>query len=115
MMSETIFSKIIRKEIPAKVVYEDDQCLAFYDVAPQAPVHVLVIPKKPIESLEQLTAEDAPLMGHLWQVIQRVARQERVAESGYRVVVNCGQQGGQSVDHLHFHILGGRDMAWPPG
>ncbi|MEZ6078187.1 MAG: histidine triad nucleotide-binding protein [Pirellulaceae bacterium] len=114
-MSETIFSKIIRKEIPAKVVYEDDQCLAFYDVAPQAPVHVLVIPKKPIESLEQLTAEDAPLMGHLWQVIQRVARQERVAESGYSVVVNCGQQGGQSVDHLHFHILGGRDMAWPPG
>lgn len=114
-MSETIFLKIIRKEIPAKVVYEDDQCLAFYDVAPQAPVHVLVIPKKPIESLEQLTAEDAPLMGHLWQVIQRVARQERVAESGYRVVVNCGQQGGQSVDHLHFHILGGRDMAWPPG
>ncbi|MCC7338842.1 MAG: histidine triad nucleotide-binding protein [Pirellulaceae bacterium] len=115
MMSETIFSKIIRKEIPAKVVYEDDQCLAFYDVAPQAPVHVLVIPKKPIESLEQLTAEDAPLMGHLWQVIQRVARQERVAESGYRVVVNCGHQGGQSVDHLHFHILGGRDLAWPPG
>jgi histidine triad (HIT) family protein len=114
-MSETIFSKIIRKEIPAKVVYEDDQCLAFYDVAPQAPVHVLVIPKKPIESLEQLTAEDAPLMGHLWQVIQRVARQERVAESGYRVVVNCGHQGGQSVDHLHFHILGGRDLAWPPG
>lgn len=114
-MSETIFSKIIRKEIPAKVVYEDEQCLAFYDVAPQAPVHVLVIPKKPIESLEQLTAEDAPLMGHLWQVIQRVARQEQVAESGYRVVVNCGQQGGQSVDHLHFHILGGRDLTWPPG
>lgn len=114
-MSETIFSKIIRKEIPAKVVYEDEQCLAFYDVAPQAPVHVLVIPKKPIESLEQLTAEDAPLLGHLWQVIQRVARQEQVAESGYRVVVNCGEQGGQSVDHLHFHILGGRDLAWPPG
>lgn len=114
-MSETIFSKIIRKEIPAKVVYEDEQCLAFYDVAPQAPVHVLVIPKKPIESLEQLTAEDAPLLGHLWQVIQRVARQEQVAESGYRVVVNCGEQGGQSVDHLHFHVLGGRDLAWPPG
>ncbi len=114
-MAETIFSKIIRKEIPAKVVYEDDLCLAFYDVAPQAPVHVLVIPKKPVESLEQLTIEDAPLLGHLWQVIQRVARQERVAESGYRVVVNCGKQGGQSVDHLHFHILGGRDLAWPPG
>ncbi len=114
-MPETIFSKIIRKEIPAQVVYEDEQCLAFHDVAPQAPVHVLVIPKKPIESLEQLTAEDAPLVGHLWQVIQRVARQERIAESGYRVVVNCGAQGGQTVDHLHFHILGGRDMNWPPG
>lgn len=114
-MAETIFSKIIRKEIPAKVVYEDELCLAFYDVAPQAPVHVLVIPKKPIESLEQMAPEDAPLLGHLWQVIQRVARQEQVAESGYRVVVNCGQQGGQSVDHLHFHILGGRDLAWPPG
>ena len=73
------------------------------------------IPKKPIESLEQLSAEDAPLLGHLWLVIQQLARQLEVAESGYRVVVNCGRQGGQSVDHLHFHILGGRDLAWPPG
>ncbi|MEO8269464.1 MAG: histidine triad nucleotide-binding protein [Aureliella sp.] len=114
-MAETIFSKILRKEIPAKVVYEDELCLAFHDVSPQAPVHILVIPKKPIESLEQLTAEDAPLLGHLWQVIQQIARQEQVSESGYRVVVNCGKQGGQSVDHLHFHILGGRNLAWPPG
>lgn len=114
-MAETIFSKIIRKEIPAKIVHEDDMCLAFHDVSPQAPVHVLVIPKKPIESLEQLTTADAPLMGHLWMVIQQVARQTQVADSGYRVVVNCGRQGGQSVDHLHFHILGGRDLSWPPG
>lgn len=114
-MAETIFSRIIRKEIPVKLVFEDELCLAFHDVAPQAPVHVLVIPKKPIESLEQLSAEDAPLLGHLWLVIQQVARQLQVAESGYRVVVNCGRQGGQSVDHLHFHILGGRDLTWPPG
>lgn len=114
-MPETIFSKIIRKEIPAKIVHEDGLCLAFHDVSPQAPVHVLVIPKKPIASLEQLTAEDAPLLGHLWMVIQNIARDLQVAESGYRVVVNCGANGGQSVDHLHFHILGGRSLNWPPG
>lgn len=114
-MAETIFSKIIRREIPAKVVHEDEQCLAFHDVQPQAPVHVLVIPKKPIVSLEQLAAEDAPLLGHLWMVIPQLARELGLADSGYRVVVNCGQQGGQSVDHLHFHILGGRNMTWPPG
>lgn len=114
-MSDTIFSKIIRKEIPAKIVHEDDLCLAFHDVSPQAPVHVLVIPKQPIVSLEQLTAEDAPLLGHLWLVIRQLARDLGVADGGYRVVVNCGQDGGQSVDHLHFHILGGRRLAWPPG
>ncbi len=114
-MPETIFSKIIRKEIPAKIVWEDELCLAFHDVSPQAPVHVLVIPKKPILSLEQLAAEDAPLLGHLWLTIQQVARQLQISDSGYRVVVNCGKDGGQSVDHLHFHILGGRSLAWPPG
>ncbi len=114
-MGDTIFGKIIRKEIPAKIVYEDESCLAFHDVSPQAPVHVLVIPKKPIVSLEQLEDEDAPLLGHLWLTIQKVARQLELAESGYRVVVNCGRDGGQSVDHLHFHILGGRGLKWPPG
>lgn len=114
-MGDTIFGKIIRKEIPAKIVYEDESCLAFHDVSPQAPVHVLVIPKKPIVSLEQLEDEDAPLLGHLWLTIQKVARQLELAESGYRVVVNCGRDGGQSVDHLHFHILGGRTLKWPPG
>ncbi|MCA9133771.1 MAG: histidine triad nucleotide-binding protein [Planctomycetales bacterium] len=114
-MSETVFAKIIRKELPAKIVHEDDLCLAFHDVSPQAPVHVLVIPKKPIASLEQLAAEDAVLLGHLWLVIPRVARQLGIAENGYRVVVNCGQDGGQAVDHLHFHILGGRGLKWPPG
>jgi histidine triad (HIT) family protein len=114
-MAETIFSKIIRKEIPANIVHEDDLCLAFHDVSPQAPVHVLVIPKKPVASLEDLTAEDGPLVGHLWLVIQQLARDLQIASSGYRVVVNCGKDGGQSVDHLHFHILGGRSLSWPPG
>jgi histidine triad (HIT) family protein len=114
-MAETIFSKIIRKEIPANIVHEDDLCLAFHDVSPQAPVHVLVIPKKPLVSLEDLSAEDAPLLGHLWLVIQQLARDLQLSASGYRVVVNCGKDGGQSVDHLHFHILGGRSLSWPPG
>lgn len=114
-MADTIFGKIIRKEIPAKIIHEDDLCLAFHDVSPQAPVHILVIPKKPIVSIEQLAAEDASLLGHLWLTIQQIARQMNLAEAGYRVVVNCGRDGGQSVDHLHFHILGGRPMKWPPG
>lgn len=114
-MAETIFSKIIRKEIPAKIVHEDEHCLAFHDVSPQAPTHVLVIPKKPIESLEQLAAEDAALLSHLWLTIPQVARELGLASGGYRVVVNCGRDGGQSVDHLHFHILGGRPLKWPPG
>ena len=114
-MPETIFSKIIRKEIPANIVHEDDLCLAFHDVSPQAPTHVLVIPKKPIVSLEELEDEDAALLGHLWLTIKQVARKLELAEGGYRVVVNCGRNGGQSVDHLHYHILGGRPLTWPPG
>ncbi|MEM9187392.1 MAG: histidine triad nucleotide-binding protein [Planctomycetota bacterium] len=111
----TIFAKIIAGEIPADIVHEDDHCLAFRDVAPQAPVHVLVIPKKPIPSIEALADDDAPLLGHLWMTIRDVARQEGLAHGGYRVVVNCGADGGQTVDHLHFHVLGGRPLAWPPG
>ena len=114
-MAETVFAKIIRKEIPASIVHEDEHCLAFHDVSPQAPTHVLVIPKKEIESLEQLTAEDAALLGHIWVVIPHIARQLGLATDGYRVVVNCGRHGGQSVDHLHYHILGGRPLTWPPG
>ena len=113
-MATTIFQKIIDREIPADIVYEDDQCLAFRDVAPQAPTHVLVIPKKPIASIDQIAEEDAPLLGHLWQVIRKLAGELQLTE-GYRVVVNCGVEGGQTVDHLHFHILGGRAMDWPPG
>jgi histidine triad (HIT) family protein len=112
--TRTIFKKIIDGDIPAKLIYEDDQCLAFHDVAPQAPVHVLVIPRKEIRSINDLENEDAAVMGHLMLVIQRVARDLGLAD-GYRVVTNCGADGGQSVDHLHFHLLGGRALGWPPG
>lgn len=114
-MADTIFSKIIRKEIPANIVHEDEHCLAFHDVSPQAPTHVLVIPKKPIVNVEDIAPEDAELVGHLWLTIQKVARELGLADDGYRVVVNCGKNGGQSVDHLHYHILGGRALSWPPG
>lgn len=111
----TLFEKIIAREIPADIVYEDDQCLAFRDIEPQAPVHVLVIPKKPITSVDNIADEDAALFGHLWIKIRDIARSEGLAEGGYRVVVNCGKDGGQAVDHLHYHLLGGRKMEWPPG
>jgi len=113
-MADTLFQKIIDRKIPADIVYEDDQCLAFRDVAPQAPTHVLVIPKKPVASIDQLEDEDAALLGHLWLVIRNLASELQLAE-GYRVVVNCGSDGGQTVDHLHFHLLGGRELTWPPG
>lgn len=113
-MSKTIFAKIIDREIPAKIVYEDDQCLAFHDIAPQAPVHVLVIPKRPIPSLAVAQAGDTSLLGHLCWVAKELAVRLQL-DRGYRVVVNCGPDGGQSVDHLHLHLLGGRQMTWPPG
>ncbi len=114
-MPETIFSRIVRKEIPAKIVYEDDVSLAFHDLNGQAPIHVLVIPKRQIDSLEVATVDDAHLLGHLQIVIQKVARMLEIHESGYRVVMNCGRDGGQSVGHIHYHVLGGRPLAWPPG
>jgi histidine triad (HIT) family protein len=113
-MADTIFGKIIRGEVPARIVHDDDRCLAFHDVAPQAPVHVLVIPKQPIPSLAAATAADAGLLGHLVVVATELARTLGLAD-GYRLVVNCGADGGQSVDHLHVHLLGGRQLSWPPG
>ncbi|MCB0393216.1 MAG: histidine triad nucleotide-binding protein [Bdellovibrionales bacterium] len=110
----TIFKKIIDKEIPAKIVFEDEHCLAFHDVSPQAPVHILVIPKKEIESLNSVERSEQNLLGHILVQIPNIA-QKAGLNSGYRVVTNIGEQGGQSVFHLHFHILGGRDMLWPPG
>ena len=111
----TIFTKIINREIPAKIVYEDDHCLAFEDVDPKAPTHVLVIPKREVASLAALAADDEALLGHIMLAISRIACELGVAESGYRVVANTGPDGGQSVDHLHFHLLAGRKLTWPPG
>ncbi|MEB3147355.1 MAG: histidine triad nucleotide-binding protein [Cylindrospermopsis raciborskii 1523720] len=112
--SETIFSKIIRKEIPAEIVYEDDLTLAFKDINPQAPVHILVIPKKPIPTLADAESHDHALMGHLLLTVKRVAERAGL-NNGYRVVINSGEDGGQTVNHLHLHIFGGRQMNWPPG
>jgi histidine triad (HIT) family protein len=114
-MSKTIFKRIIDREIPAKIVHEDDLCLAFEDIHPVAPVHVLVIPKKEIASLDDLTEADAALAGHLLLTIRAIARKLGLEEGGYRVVTNCGPDAGQEVPHLHFHLLGGRAMSWPPG
>jgi histidine triad (HIT) family protein len=114
-MAKTIFARIIAREIPADIVYEDDKCLAFRDVSPKAPTHVLIIPKKEIANIEGLADDDAALVGHIWVVIRNLARQLGVSESGYRVVVNCGPDGGQTADHLHFHLLAGRQLEWPPG
>ncbi|MEL7076917.1 MAG: histidine triad nucleotide-binding protein [Cyanobacteria bacterium J06648_1] len=113
-MTDTIFGKIIRREIPADIVYEDDQALAFRDVNPQAPTHILVIPKKTIPRLSEATLADTALMGHLLMTVKKVAEQENLS-NGYRVVINNGADGGQTVDHLHLHILGDRSMTWPPG
>ena len=113
-MSDTIFSKIIRREIPAEIIYEDDLALAFKDISPQAPVHFLVIPKKPLPQLSATESEDHALLGHLLLTAKRVAEQVGLG-NGYRVVINNGDDGGQTVDHLHLHILGGRQMRWPPG
>ncbi|MDO4585877.1 MAG: histidine triad nucleotide-binding protein [Planctomycetia bacterium] len=115
MSEKTIFKKIIDKEIPAKIVYEDDLCLAFHDVNPQAPVHVLLIPKKEISSTSDIAPVDEPLIGHLFGVIRSLAEQLGIAADGYRVVSNCGLNACQTVPHLHFHILGGRGFGWPPG
>lgn len=112
--TETIFSKIIRREIPADIVYEDDLAIAFKDVHPQAPVHILVIPKEPIAQLADAESKDHALMGHLLLTVKRVAQQLGL-NNGYRVVINTGADGGQTVNHLHLHILGGRQMRWPPG
>jgi histidine triad (HIT) family protein len=110
----TIFQKIINREIPAKIVHEDHLCLAFHDVNPQAPIHVLLIPKKPLISLNDLTADDSTLAAHLLQMIPQIA-QKLDLKNGYRTVINTGEHGGQSVFHLHIHILAGRHLAWPPG
>ena len=114
MPAKTIFKRIIDKEIPAKILYEDDLCLAFADLNPQAPTHVLVIPKKEVKSVADLENDDQALVGHLLLVCRNLARQFGLGK-GYRIVTNIGPDAGQSVDHLHLHLLGGRLMNWPPG
>jgi len=111
----TVFKKIIDRQIPADIVYEDDLCLAFRDINPQAPTHILVIPKQEIPSLSQASPNDHKLLGHLLLKAAEVARMEGLEFDGYRVVVNNGRDGGQAVDHLHLHVLGGRKLNWPPG
>jgi len=110
----TVFSRIIKRESPARIVYEDELCLAFHDIRPQAPTHVLVIPKKEIAKLDDATDEDERLLGHLMLTANRIAR-ELGLDDGFRVVVNNGRAAGQTVFHLHLHILGGRRFSWPPG
>ena len=110
----TIFKKIIDKEIPADIVYEDDLCMAFKDVAPQAPVHILVIPKKEIVSLAEADDDDAAVLGHLLVTVKKIAAEQGL-DSGYRTIINTGEGGGQTVFHLHVHLMGGRNLRWPPG
>ena len=114
-MAETLFSKIVRREIPAEIVYENDEVLAFRDLNPQAPVHVLFIPKKTLATLNDATLADADLLGKLLLAAADYARQQGFAEQGYRTVVNCNADGGQTVFHLHVHLLAGRRLHWPPG
>lgn len=114
-MEKTLFQKIADKEIPAAIIYEDELCVAFRDIAPAAPVHVLLIPRKPIPSIADATAEDAALLAHLMLKVGDIARAEGLAEGGFRTVLNTGVDGGQTVPHLHIHIIGGRSLQWPPG
>ncbi|MCB0164647.1 MAG: HIT domain-containing protein [Anaerolineae bacterium] len=110
MAEETIFSKIIRKEIPAEIVYQDELATAFRDINPQAPTHILIVPNKLIPTVDDVTPEDEPLLGHLFVVAAKIARDEGIAEDGYRLIVNCRSHGGQEVFHLHLHLLGGRRL-----
>jgi histidine triad (HIT) family protein len=114
-MVDTLFGKIARGEMPADIVYEDEDVLAFRDVAPQAPIHILVIPRKPIPTINDLQPGDAELVGKLYLAAKEIAEDEGIAEAGYRTVMNCNAGAGQSVYHIHLHLLGGRPMHWPPG
>jgi len=110
-----IFCKIVNKEIASNIVYEDEKVVAFHDINPQAPYHILVVPKKHISTLLEVTEEDKELIGHIYLVINKIAKDIGFDERGYRVVVNCKEEAGQTIFHLHFHILAGRTMGWPPG
>jgi histidine triad (HIT) family protein len=115
MSAKTLFEKICDKEIPATILHEDELCIAFRDISPQAPRHILIIPRKPIPRIGLAVVEDQSLLGHLLLTAAQVARSEGIAESGYRLVINNGPDGGEAVPHLHVHLLGGRQLVWPPG
>ena len=114
-MEDCIFCKIANKEINSEILYEDEFVVAFKDLEPQAPVHILIVPKKHIASLNDLTADDAELLARIVLAAQKLAKDNGIAERGYRLVNNCGVEGGQTIGHLHFHLLGGREMLWPAG
>ena len=114
-MEECIFCKIVKREMAATIVYEDDISLAFRDISPKAPTHILVIPKKHIPTMVEVKEEDNSLLGHLIHIARRIAGKEGISEKGFRLVINCGLESGQSVWHIHIHLLGGRKMTWPPG
>ena len=114
-MEKTLLQKIADKEIPAQIVYEDEFCVAFRDISPAAPVHILLVPRKPIPSIAAATTEDAQLLAHLMLKVRDIATAEGISEKGFRTVLNTGVDGGQTVPHLHIHIIGGRRMQWPPG
>lgn len=114
MAEKTLFQRIADREIPANLVYEDERCIAFRDIDPKAPTHILIVPRKPIPTLNDLTEADEGLVGHLFLVAKELAEREGL-KNGYRTVINCGPEAGQSVYHIHLHLLGGRGMAWPPG
>jgi histidine triad (HIT) family protein len=114
-MADNIFAKIIRKEIPAKIVFEDDRALAFRDIDAKAPVHILIVPKKDVARISEAVVADEPLLGHLLTVAAEIARKEGIDGTGYRIVINKGAHAGETVPHLHVHLLGGRALSWPPG
>tara|TARA_Y100000766_G_scaffold83154_1_gene70760 strand:+ start:1865 stop:2206 length:342 start_codon:yes stop_codon:yes gene_type:complete len=111
----SLFTKIINKEIPAEIIYEDNDILAFNDINPQAPVHVLIIPKKEIKTINDIKVEDKEILGKIFLVAKKIAKKLNIDETGYRTVFNCNEDGGQSVYHIHLHLLGGRKLNWPPG
>ncbi|HAS17531.1 MAG: histidine triad nucleotide-binding protein [Nitrospirae bacterium RIFCSPLOW2_12_42_9] len=114
-MSNCIFCKILSKEIPGKIIYEDDFCIAFDDINPQAPVHVLLVPREHVPTFNDLTEDKKELLGNLCLAVNRIAEIKKIKDPGYRIVINCNPAGGQMVYHLHIHVMGGRQMAWPPG
>ncbi|MDD5258459.1 MAG: histidine triad nucleotide-binding protein [bacterium] len=114
-MTECLFCKIIEKKIPAKIAYEDDKVLAFHDISPKAPVHILIIPKKHISAVNELTDQDGEIIGYLHLIAKKLAKENKIDKSGFRLVINNGPDAGQAVGHIHLHVLGGRKLQWPPG